>query len=167
MQTLATILKQRLENAARVGLLGIGSQLRADDVAGILVAQRVKQITAKKIHPKLKTFVGGTAPENLTGEIKKFLPTHLIIVDSADLGSKPGKIVVMNPDDIGGASFCTHSLPINVMTDYLLKSFDCHIVVIGIQPKSLIVGAPPSKEVLKAIDSLSTTISKLFHKLES
>jgi hypothetical protein len=37
----------------------------------------------------------------------------------------------------------------------------------GNSPKSLIVGAPPSKEVLKAVDSLSTTISKLFHKLES
>ena len=76
----------------------------------------------------------------------------------ADLGLSPGKIAVIPPDNIGGISFCTHSLPLKVMTDYLLESFRCEIIIIGIQPKNLSVGASPSKEVLDAVESLSATI---------
>jgi hydrogenase 3 maturation protease len=163
VQKPATILKKRLENPARVGILGIGSELRADDVAGILVAERIREFTAKTNSAiKLKIFIGATAPENLTGEIKNFKPTHLIIIDAADLGLKPGGIKVMSPDEIGGITFCTHSLPLKVMTDYLLESFKFDITVIGIQPKTLTVGAEPSKPVLKAVDSLVETLVGLF-----
>jgi hydrogenase 3 maturation protease len=162
VQTLTTILAKKLENAERIGILGIGSELRADDVAGILVAKQVgKLITNKKNRPKLKVFIGATAPENLTSQIKKFQPTHLIIIDSADLNIKAGKIKVMNPDDIGGVSFCTHNLPIKVMTDYLLQSFSSQITIIGIQPENLSVGALPSKAVLGAVELLSKTITSL------
>jgi hydrogenase 3 maturation protease len=158
----ATILKKTLESAERVGMLGVGSELRADDAAGILVALRIKELTAKKkLRANLKIFIGATAPENLTGQIKKFRPTHLIIIDAADLGIKPGEIKIMNPDEISGITFCTHSLPLKVMTDYLLDSFKFSITVIGIQPKTLEVGASPSKAVLKAVDRLSESLSKL------
>jgi hydrogenase 3 maturation protease len=162
VRTLKTQLKKRLDNAERVGVLGIGSELRADDVAGIRAAQRIEKLAAaKKIRPKLKIFIGETTPENLTGEIKRFRPTHLIIIDAADLGLSPGKIAAMTPCDIGGISFCTHSLPLKVMTDYLLESFRCEIIIIGIQPKNLSVGASPSKKVLDAVESLSATITSV------
>ena len=67
----------------------------------------------------------------------------------------------MNPDDIGGVSFCTHSLPIKVMTDYLLGFLKLQITIIGIQPKNLSVGALPSKAVLSAVELLSKTITSL------
>jgi hydrogenase 3 maturation protease len=158
-QTLRTNLQQRLENGSRIGVLGVGSELRADDVAGILVAQRIKKLTGdKKTGPEIETFIGATAPENLTGEIKRFHPSHLVIVDAADLDAEPGTISVMDPDSIGGTTFCTHSLPLKVMIDYLLESFDCRVTIIGIQPKSLAVGAPVSKEVLEAVESLSAML---------
>jgi hydrogenase 3 maturation protease len=156
MQTLKANLRQRLENAAKIGVLGVGSELRADDVAGILVAQRVGERTGnRKTPPEIATFIGATAPENLTGEIKRFQPTHLVIVDAADLNAEPGTITLMDPDSIGGTTFCTHSLPLKVMIDYLLDSFECHVTIVGIQPKSLAVGAPVSQEVLDAVESLS------------
>lgn len=165
MQTLETILRKRLKNAERVAVLGIGSELRADDVAGILVAKQIKKLAAKKKNlTRFKVFIGATAPENLTGEIKRFQPAHLIIIDSADLGTKAGKIKVMNPDKIGGISFCTHSLPIKVMTDYLLKSFNFEITIIGIQPKNLSTGSLPSKEVLGAVELLAKAIASLLQQ---
>ncbi|MFZ0033893.1 MAG: hydrogenase 3 maturation endopeptidase HyCI [Sedimentisphaerales bacterium] len=164
MKKLAAVLRQKLENARRVAVLGIGSELRGDDVAGILSAQHIEKITRRKnAPPEVLVFIGGTAPENLTGEIKKFQPTHLIIIDSADLDAEPGYVRVLNPDEIGGISFCTHSLPIKVMTDYLLQSFDCQIMTIGIQPKTLTVGAHPSKQIVQAAKQLSTTIAKLLN----
>jgi hydrogenase 3 maturation protease len=164
VKKLAAVLKQKLENARRVAVLGIGSELRGDDVAGILSAQQIEKITRRKNTPsEVRVFIGETAPENLTGEIKKFQPTHLIIIDSADLNAEPGHVRVLNPDEIGGISFCTHSLPIKVMTDYLLQSFDFHVITIGIQPKTLAVGARPSKQIVQAAKQLSTTIAKLLN----
>jgi hydrogenase 3 maturation protease len=162
VQTLETTLKQKLDNARRVVVLGIGSGLRGDDVAGILAAQYIEKIIARKnTTPEVRVFIGDTAPENLTGEIKRFQPTHLIIIDSADLDAEPGRIKLLNPDEIGGTSFCTHTLPIKVLTDYLLQSFDCQVITIGIQPKTITFGAQPSKEIIQAAKRLSTTILKL------
>jgi hydrogenase 3 maturation protease len=162
VRTLAAILKRKLENAARIAVLGVGSDLRGDDVAGVLAAQMIEKASRGKTRsPEIKVFIGATAPENLTGEIKRFQPSHLVIIDSADFGGKPGQIAVIEPEAIGGISFCTHTLPIKVMSDYLLQSFSCQVIVVGIQPRSLAVGGSPSKETLRAAKQLSVTIAKL------
>jgi hydrogenase 3 maturation protease len=155
-------LKNKLINAKRVAILGIGSDLRGDDVAGILAAQQIEKVIGrKKTSLEVRVFLGETAPENLTGEIKRFEPTHLIIIDSADLDTEPGQIRVLNTEEIGGTSFCTHSLPIKVMVDYLLESFKFQAIIIGIQPKTLIFGAKPTKEVLSSAKHLADTITNL------
>jgi hydrogenase 3 maturation protease len=162
VQTLETILKPKLENARRVAILGIGSDLRGDDVAGILTTQQIEKTIAKQTtSSEVRVFIGETAPENLTGEIKKYQPSHLIIIDAADLDAEPGQTKVIDTDTIGGTSFCTHSLPLKVMTDYLLQSFKFEVITIGIQPKTLAFGAKPSKEIVEAAKRISTTIAKL------
>lgn len=163
MPSLPTQLKRRLDGAKKVVVLGIGSELRADDIAGVLVASRVKELTrGKRPGPRLKVLIGGTAPENLTGDIKRYKPTHMIIVDAADAGAKPGKIIVLEPDDTSGTSFCTHSLPTKVFTDYLLEYFPCRFTLIGIQPKNLTMGDEPSPAVVKASESVAAAIAGLF-----
>jgi hydrogenase 3 maturation protease len=158
-QTLSALLKQKLENAKRVAILGIGSELRGDDAAGILTAQQVeKTIKKKTTTPQVRVFIGDTAPENLTGEIKRYQPTHLIIIDSADLDIEPGQIRLISPEQIGGTSFCTHTLPTSVLIDYLMQSFKFEIIAIGIQPKTLTFGAKPSKEAQQAARQLSRVI---------
>ena len=98
-------LKQKLNNARRVAVLGVGSELRGDDIAGLLAAQQIeKTITEQTILPEVRVFIGETAPENLTGEIKKFQPTHLIIIDAADLNKEPGHIEIMEPETIGASA---------------------------------------------------------------
>ena len=155
-------LKQKLENAKRIAVLGIGSELRGDDVAGLLAAQQIEKNTqGKSVTPQIQVFIGETAPENLTGEIKKFQPTHLIIIDAAQLNKKPGHIKIMEPETIGGTTFCTHSLPLKVMIGYLLESFKFQAIIIGIQPKTLVFGAQPTKEVVAAAKHLAETITKL------
>jgi hydrogenase 3 maturation protease len=164
VRKLAAVLKQKLENARKVAILGIGSELRSDDAAGVLAAQQIKKISRqkKKSSPQVKVFIGETAPENLTGEIKKFEPSHLIIIDSADINIKPGQIKIINPEKVGGTSFCTHSLPIKVMIDYLQQSFpDLKAIVIGIQPQTIAVGSNISEEVGHAVEELAVTIVNL------
>jgi len=161
VQTLSKILQQKLENAKRVAILGVGSELRGDDAAGILTARQIEKISKKIKTPDVQVFIGDTAPENLTGVIKRFEPTHLIIIDSADLDKQPGEIEIIAAEAICGTSFCTHTLPNSVLADYLRKSFNFELITIGIQPKTLAFGASPSKEVLKATKQLSAAIAKI------
>lgn len=157
MKNLKKLLKYKFKDAKRIAILGIGSELRGDDAAGILAAKQIRCFLVR--NPKVRIFIGATAPENLTCEIKKYKPTHLIIIDSAELHKKPGTIALLDPNKIGGVTFSTHNLPVKVMADYLIKSIDCKIIIIGIQPKSLEFGSSVSKEVMHSIKILSTTLN--------
>ncbi len=148
-------LKKSLSKASVVVLVGVGSDLRGDDAAGLLVAQKLANSQTRK----LVTLIGGTAPENLTGEIKRLKPSHLIVVDSADLRAAPGTIQVVGYGQIGGHSFSTHSSPLKLMIDFLLADISFEPIVIGIQPKSLEFGAPVSPEVLQAVGEVAEALA--------
>jgi len=153
-------LKKRLKNAKSVFVLGVGSELLSDDRAGLLVAEQLKALYAgkKRLTIRFKSLPAGNAPENFTGEIKKFKPTHLIIVDAADLGKRPGASAMFSPCEVTGISFSTHRLPCKIMADYLRQSLACEIIMIGIQPKSLVFGKPVCKAVEGSVRSLVSTI---------
>ena len=166
MPSLSLSLKSRLQGAKKIAILVIGSELHADDAAGILIGEGFNNVWG---HPagtsckkskvpagcphqvQVKVFFGGTAPENLTGPVKDFKATHVIMIDSADMGKKPGEVHLFNPEKIEGVSFCTHSLPINILASYLVEFLNCQIIMIGIQPKTIEFGRPVSKEVAKSI----------------
>jgi hydrogenase 3 maturation protease len=156
------VLKQKLSNALRIAVLGVGSELRGDDIAGLLAARQIEKTIAKQTtSQEIRVFIGETAPENLTGQIKEFQPTHLIIIDAAEFNKEPGHIEVMEPETIGGATFCTHSLPLTVIIGYLLESFKFKAIIIGIQPKTITFGAQPTKEVVAAAQNLADAITSL------
>ncbi len=132
----------------RVVLLGVGSEMRADDAAGILIAQRIESLHI----PGVWALAGGSAPENLTGEVRQISPTHLIIIDSADMGAAPGTLRLVDVQEIGGMSFGTHALPLSVLAGYLAKETGCSITVMGIQPRSLEFDGALSPEVAQAVE---------------
>jgi hydrogenase 3 maturation protease len=130
-----------------VAVLGVGSELRCDDAAGGLLAAAISRDPLPGVH----ALDGGSAPENCTAEIRRIGPSHLVIVDAADLGESPGTIRVIPSEDIGGTSFGTHSLPLSVIADYLRTEVGCRVIVIGIQPKSLAFGQVVSPEIMEAV----------------
>jgi hydrogenase 3 maturation protease len=153
--SLKRTLSQWLRDAQRIAVLGIGSDLRADDGAGVLVAEALR----KRKSRTCKVFIGGTAPENLTGEIRKFQPTHLIIVDALEAGLAKGAVRVIDPKTVGGFSSSTHKMPMKVFTDYVSRSIGCEVIIVGIQPVTLEFNAPLSPEVLKAVKRVSDAIA--------
>ena len=159
MQDLKNKLKSSLKGAKKIAILGVGSELRADDIAGILSAQEIEK-ASKQISGSIdiKVFLGYTAPENLSGEIRKYEPSHIIIIDTADIGKRPGEVALFTSEDVGGMSFSTHKLPIKVLASYLTQSFDCKVLIIGIQPKTLEFGKTISKEVEMSAKNVSEAI---------
>ncbi len=159
---LKKILRDSLDGAERVAIVGVGSELRADDVAGTFTVEELsKSLDKKKTFCKFCLLQGCTAPENLTGEIKKFKPSHLMMIDAADLDSRPGTVSFIKLEDLAGASFSTHMMPLEVMVNYIRQSVNCKIIMIGIQPKVLEFGKPFSKEVKSSALELAKTIAEV------
>jgi hydrogenase maturation protease HycI len=169
MPDLRTILQKNLSGAKKIALLAVGSELRSDDAAGLLVASRLGAVRKKRPPTsRFRSFIGETAPENLTGVIRKYGPSHLVVIDSADAGKRAGTVFAIDPEEVGGISFSTHQLPLRLMIEYLRETITCSVAIIGIQPKSLAFGGPVSKEVGRAVDSvvadLDTSIEKVLRK---
>jgi hydrogenase 3 maturation protease len=109
----------------------------------------------------VKVFLGHTAPENLTGEIRTYAPSHLLVVDAARLGLVPGEAVFLNEDQLGGAPFATHTLPLPVMFSYLREGMPgLKIGVIGIQPGDTSYGKRMSEALEKAAIAISDAVAE-------
>ena len=162
-----------LRQARSLAVVGIGSDLRGDDIAGILVlrnlrvalarpqsvSRRIATAGAARSRPKnIRLFNGGTAPENLTGEIVRFQPSHILLVDAADLGLKPGAAMLIEPEAVAVMSFSTHVLPLSILADYLKRALPCRIIILGIQPGQTSFGATPSREISQAARRLARII---------
>ncbi len=137
-----------------VVVLGVGSELRADDAAGVLAASRL----AGEPFPGLHAIAAGTAPENHTAEIRRIGPSAVVIVDAADMGETPGAVRVIPLGDIAGVSFSTHTLPLAIVADYLRRETGCRVAILGIQPASLVFDGPVSPEVVRGVALAVETI---------
>jgi hydrogenase 3 maturation protease len=167
MQQIKKLLKKRLKGVKRLGILAIGSELRGDDIVGFLVIQDIEK-KKKKIasRVKIETFFGSTAPESITGVIKKFKPTHLMIVDAACTSKKPGDIVIGSPKEEDAATtFATHRLPMQMFAKYLCNFFPCEVILVGIQPKNLKFASIPTKLIQTKAKKVSSLILEILEEL--
>lgn len=155
-------LRSALKDATRIAVLCVGSELRGDDRAGLLVARLLSERCTIAEHPnQVKVFLGATAPENLTGEIRRYSPSHLIMIDAVDSGKPPGSIEVINSESISGVSFSTHLMPLGILIDYLRQAINCNVVIVGIQPKTLEFDALLSPEVESSVRKLVVIIEAI------
>ncbi len=136
-------------------VVGVGSRLRSDDAVGLEISERIAAVSL----PDVLVVLGDTAPENVTGEIRRFAPTHVLFVDAADLGEAPGTARVFAPSEIEGMTSSTHTLPLHVIADYLTRETGCRVFFLGVQPKLLEFGERLSDEVLAAIEEAVAAIA--------
>jgi hydrogenase 3 maturation protease len=147
----------------RIAILGVGNPLRSDDAAGVLVARLLLQRAVAAATDDVLILEAGHAPENRTGELRKFAPEVVLIIDAADIGEKPGTIQLIPEASIDGMSASTHSLPLSMLAHYLKSDLDCVVAFLGIQPDSNEVGERVSPEVLAAVNELVDALNALMH----
>ena len=158
MSELRDFLKERLAGTKRLAILGVGSVLRGDDAAGILIVERLMEAFPQEAYPNLCIYAGGTAPENFSGNLRLFAPDHLLIVDAADAGAEPGSIVDIPRVEIGGPSFSSHMLPLKIMVDYLINETCTNVTMLGLQYKDIGFGEDLSPEMREAVDELTDAL---------
>ena len=163
MEALQPFLTQRIGGFERLAVLGVGSVLRADDAAGMEVV-RILGERYPCARPDVRLYGGKTAPENFSGSILRFAPTHLLIVDAADVGLFPGEFADIAPEDVGGPSYCSHMLPIKLMIDYLVQGTGMQVTLLGIQYRTLAFDGAMSPEVQAAVYAVCDAISNVIER---
>ena len=145
----------------RVVLLGVGSELRGDDFAGVMLAERLEKTVRS---PLFKALAGHTAPENFTGEILAHKPNLVIIVDAAEIKASAGTIKLIDEKDVAGVTFSTHVLPLSVLARYLRHEAPLELVIVGIKPVTLEFEASVSSAVEIAVNDLACIFEKHFNR---
>jgi len=158
------VLEQELQKftaeAGKIIFLCIGNEMRGDDSAGPLIAQKLEEILGK--NPNILIINAGTVPENYTGVIRQEKPSLIILVDAVEMNSDPGTLRLVKSDEIANYSISTHAMPLSFMIKYLKSFSKAEIILIGIQPKNLEMSDHISSELQIGIDKLVNHLQKIF-----
>ena len=161
-QNLLSLQAQHPGSAPRIAMLGIGNELLGDDAAGVAVARALAPIFAGK--DRFLIIEGGLAPENFSGNLRRFKPDLVLLIDAAQMNETPGTIRWLDWEETSGLSASTHTLPPYILSKYLTSELGCRVALLGIQPEKMDLEAPLSPCVSKAVESILREISSLTSK---
>lgn len=138
-------------------ILGIGNTLKADDGAGPLVCQKLRESgTCAQV------IDAGTVPENYIQRIVEKAPENLLVIDAADFGTAPGTIRIVEPGRLNSCGFSTHTLSPRVFLDLIARQIKVNVYFVGIQPAQVVLGQNMSDEVTRAVELVANTLLRLF-----
>jgi hydrogenase 3 maturation protease len=155
-------LKQEILSAKRLVILAVGNKLKGDDSAGLLCAEELKKLMRGKACSRLKIILGLETPENYTGEIRKFNPDLVLILDAAQGQYEPGTVFIVGKDQIKDDSVSTHKISLALLISYLEETIGCKVIVLGIQPLNLRFGEEVSARVKKSVARLTEYLADIF-----
>ncbi len=142
--SLRTLIAQ-WQSSPKIALVGIGSELRGDDAAGLLV---VRGLTGNE---RLLPIEAGPAPENHSYRLRRFQPDLVILIDAAQMDLAPGDIRLIDLNAIDGFGASTHTTPLALFAEYIRAELGCETLLIGIQPGDTTFAAPLTPEVKSAV----------------
>ena len=158
--TLEEALARWLAAYSRLVIAGVGNSLRRDDGLGVEVVARL----AGKVPQNTLIVDCGTVPESYLGPIRRFRPSHILVIDAADIRSDPGSARLVLPEQILGLTLSTHNLPMSVLSNYLVGQTKARIAFLVIQPKNTEFGEGLSPEVEDAVKGVSDLIEVILAK---
>jgi len=152
-------LKEWLANAERVVVAGIGNPIRTDDFVGVKIVQNLKS----KVSERVYLIECETVPESFLQPIVEFNPTHVLLIDAAILGLKPGETRLIDPERIADfPAISTHMLPLRVFCEYLAATTKAKIALLLIEPKNVEFGEGLTPEVQITAENITKILLKVF-----
>jgi len=148
-------LERWLSGAKKVVVLCIGSRARTDDAFGPILARELKWRVPKHI----AVVDAETVPENYTGTIRRLNPTHILMVDAADMGLPAGESRLLKAEEIEGFVLSTHAPPLRVIARYLSMATAAKIALLAVQPKCLDFGEGLTEELKMATKAIAETLT--------
>jgi hydrogenase 3 maturation protease len=123
-------LKNRVKKDQRLAVVGIGDELSPPDRLGMSTAREI----AQRHLPGVTVIFAGTVPESVTGPLRRYHPGHVLFLDAADMGARPGTILLIEQERIQASLLSTHVLPLPVVMDYIEREIGTGVTLLGIQP---------------------------------
>ena len=142
-----------------MAILGVGSRVKRDDSVGLVVVDHLKG----KVPSFVKVFDCETVPESFTGPIRRFSPSHVLIIDAAKLGLNIGEIRFLHPDSIVESASSTHILSLSILSEYIISEIGAKVLLLGIQPRDLRFGMELTPELREVAVNLSHEILSALH----
>jgi hydrogenase 3 maturation protease len=132
---------------------------KSDDRLGIDLARALsRELPA---HPRLCVVSGGEAPENFTGQVRAFAPSHVLLLDAVDHGLEPGTAFLADEEDITMGDMTSHRLPLKLLMRFLAASIPCRVMLLGVQPRTLLPGKRLSLPVRKTLAPLAGLLAEM------
>jgi hydrogenase 3 maturation protease len=136
--------------------MGVGSELNGDDAAGVLAARALQRVQARASIPQIVLVIdAGLAPENFSGQLRKYDPQLVILLDAARMQAPAGEIRWLAWEQTAGLSASTHTLPLSMFSGFITSELGCLVALLGIQPLEIGPGQPLSLPVRNAIRRLT------------
>lgn len=143
-QNLEDELHAWLKGAASIVLAGIGNSIRRDDFVGVKIAVDL----VGKVSDTMHLIECETVPESFVDEIVEIRPTHVLLIDAAVLGLKPGTVHLYDAEEVMNVpTISTHTLPLRVFCDYVKELTGARIALLLIEPKNVDFGEGLTPEV--------------------
>ncbi|MFQ6126748.1 MAG: hydrogenase maturation peptidase HycI [Candidatus Heimdallarchaeota archaeon] len=153
-KTIENSLQCWFSNARKVVIAGIGSLLRKDDFVGVKIVRNLQEKDLQSVY----LIECETVPENFIKPIREFGPTHVLIIDAAQLNLPPGTVKLLESDAIAGVPIITHALPLHLFCEYLEKVTGAKVALLAIQPKEIGFGEGLTSELKKTANALTNLL---------
>jgi hydrogenase 3 maturation protease len=155
-------IEQNLRNwfvgAKKIVVAAIGNPIRSDDFVGLKIVQGLQN----KVSKKVCLLECETVPESYLLDIEQFKPTHVLLIDAAFLGLKPGEASLVDAEKVAYFPAVTsHMLPLRIFCDYIKKTTGAKIGMLLIEPKCMEFGEGLSVEVEVAAERLTKLLFEL------
>jgi len=150
-----------LSGAKRVVVVGVGSPIRSDDAIGLVIVRGLRG----KVPGNVKLLICETALENYASTIKRNRPTHVLIIDAADIRSSPGSSQLVDPKRTVGSTISTHALPLKIFSEYIEQVTGTSVRLLAIQPESIAFGTSLTGTLKEAAKENSRIISGVLNSI--
>jgi hydrogenase 3 maturation protease len=152
-------LKDWLKDAGRVVIIGVGNPIRMDDFVGMKIVQDLKE---KVSSDRVMLIEAETVPENHLVGILEFEPSHVLFLDAALIGLKPGDSRLISVERLTKSSaFSTHMLPLRVFCEHIQKAKDANVRLLLIEPRLTDFGEGLSQEIEHAGRKITRILAEI------
>ncbi len=128
-----------------------------------MLAKKLRQTVLRDV----TVIDAGTTPENYTGIIRRLGPTHVLMVDTAEMGLTPGESRLVKADEIEGFAISTHASPLRVIAKYLSATTQAKVALLAVQPRSLEFGEGLTDDLKNAVNPIAEVLIELLTKRHS
>ncbi len=151
-------LENWLAGSKKIVIAGIGNSIRSDDYVGLKIVEALKG----KVSENVCLLECETVPESYLLDIEEFHPTHVLLIDAAFLGLKPGEASLVDVEKVVDfPAITTHILPLRIFCEYVKQATGAKIALLLIEPKSMEFGEGLSVEVEAATEHLTKILLDL------